>query len=73
MDQKWAREALQKYITKKIYEKIYPNQKTYKDAALYIHLKTLEWVGYENLDIKLHHQVSQMWQFVADALLKMDK
>ena len=44
-------EALEKYVSRKIYERIYPKERTYKDAALYFRIKCLNWLDYEHLDI----------------------
>lgn len=46
-------DALENYITKKIYDLIYPKERTYKDAALYCRLRSLSWMSYKDLDIKV--------------------
>lgn len=63
---------LEKYISKRIYDKIYPKERTYKDAGLYFRIKSLDWITYDHLDISKNNRVDEMWMLAADALLQMD-
>ncbi|KAM3135380.1 hypothetical protein pb186bvf_012538 [Paramecium bursaria] len=65
-------EMLEKYISKRIYDKIYPKERTYKDAGLYFRIKSLDWITYDHLDISKNNRVDEMWMLAADALLQMD-
>lgn len=45
--------ATERYLTRMIYEKLYPKQPTARDIELNMRLKTLEWVTEEYLSIKV--------------------
>jgi len=44
-------EMLEKYVSKRIYDKVYPKERTYKDAGLYFRIKSIDWISYDNLEI----------------------
>lgn len=46
--------------------RVFPPEKTYKDAALYSRIKVLEWITYDHLEIKPQYRVSQMWEYASD-------
>lgn len=45
--------ATERYLTRMIYEKLYPKQPTARDIELNMRLKTLEWVTEDYLSIKV--------------------
>jgi len=59
-------------VSRKIYEKVFPKERLYKDAALYFRIKTLDWLSYDDLDIASVNRVDEMWTLAADSLLQMD-
>ena len=68
---------ISKYLIVKI--RIYPKERTYKDAGLYFRIKSLDWITYDHLDISKNNRVDEMWMLAADgiymiilALLQMD-
>jgi hypothetical protein len=51
-------DMLEKYVSKRVYDKyfyikfrVYPKERTYKDAGLYFRIKSLDWITYDHLDI----------------------
>ncbi|KRX01389.1 Rho GTPase activation protein [Pseudocohnilembus persalinus] len=68
----WILEALEKYITKKIYDQIFPQKKTYKDTALYQIFRVLNWINYEHLGIDPINRVDNMWEIASQELLQVD-
>lgn len=60
-------------ISKRINEKIYPKKPTYEDLSLYIRLKTLNFVSYEDLKIPSELQLDDIWQLAGLKLRLMEK
>lgn len=59
--------------------RVYPKERTYKDAGLYFRIKTLDWIDYDHLEISRENRVDDMWMLAVDgtrtvhlALLQMD-
>lgn len=50
-----------------IYIKIslFPSTPSYIDIALYLRMKSLEWVTYDHLEIKENNRVEEMWILAA--------
>lgn len=51
LDSNSIMEMLEKYVSKRIYDKVYPKERTYKDAGLYFRIKSIDWISYDNLEI----------------------
>jgi len=68
----WLKNALEKYITRKIYLEIFPKEPTYKDAALYSRIKVFDWIDYKHLDITPKNQLDLMWNAATQNLKKID-
>ena len=47
---------------KKLYIRVFPEQKTLKDAGLYTSLRVLDWISYDDLDILARNRVDDMWE-----------
>jgi hypothetical protein len=43
------------------YFRVYSKERTYRDAGLYLRIKTLEWLNYSHLDILPINRVDEMW------------
>ncbi|KAL4511721.1 hypothetical protein ABPG72_012566 [Tetrahymena utriculariae] len=71
-DQDWTNDQLEKYITRKLYDQIFPKEKTYADTALYCRMKVLSWINYDHLEIEKVNRVDEMWDISAKALLNID-
>ncbi|EAR94380.2 GTPase-activator protein for Ras-like GTPase (macronuclear) [Tetrahymena thermophila SB210] len=71
-DQDWINDQLEKYITRKLYDQIFPKEKTYADTALYCRMKVLSWINYDHLEIEKVNRVDEMWDISAKALLNID-
>ncbi|CAK58383.1 unnamed protein product (macronuclear) [Paramecium tetraurelia] len=65
-------DMLEKYVSKRVYDKVYPKERTYKDAGLYFRIKSLEWVNYDHLEIIKQNRVDEMWDLAVEALLNID-
>lgn len=56
----------ERYLTRMIYEKLYPKEPTARDIELNMKFKTLEWITDDHLSIKLKKKVS-MYEYLKDA------
>lgn len=61
----WIQDNLESYITKQIYDRIFPKKSTFKDMSLYIRIKTLEWINYDHLEISEFNREDEMWDLTA--------
>ena len=50
----WVKNTTESFITKFLYERIFPTTPTYKDIALYFRMKVLDWITDDHLGIKHH-------------------
>lgn len=50
-------DMVERYLTRLIYEKLYPKEPTARDIELNIRLKTLEWINDEHLSIKIKSKI----------------
>ena len=48
-------DMVERYLTRLIYEKLYPKEPTARDIELNIRLKTLEWITDKHLSLSLIH------------------
>jgi len=51
-----------KSLTNLNFIRVFPEQKTLKDAGLYTSLKVLDWISYDDLDILPRNRVDDMWE-----------
>ena len=71
-DEMWLTEHLERTMTRRIYERIYPRHMTYNDAALYFRLKTIEWIQPEHLSIVYSVHTDALWKIAAATLNEID-
>lgn len=50
-------DMVERYLTRLIYEKLFPKEPTARDIELNIRLKTLEWITDEHLSIKIKSKI----------------
>jgi|JI6StandDraft_1071083.scaffolds.fasta_scaffold06097_11 hypothetical protein len=43
-DEQWFEDQLERMLTWRLYERVYPKGQTYDDAAVYFRMKTLDWL-----------------------------
>ncbi|CAD8056666.1 unnamed protein product [Paramecium sonneborni] len=72
IDEVQMMDMLEKYVSKRVYDKVYPKERTYKDAGLYFRIKSLEWISYDHLEIIKQNRVDEMWDLAVEALLNID-
>jgi hypothetical protein len=48
--------------------RVFPKEKTYRDAGLYLRIKTLEWLNYDHLEISNINRVDEMWDLAANGI-----
>ncbi|KRX03212.1 Rho GTPase activation protein [Pseudocohnilembus persalinus] len=64
----WLQDNLEQYITKQIYDKLFPKKSTVKDLSLCIRLQTLDWISYDHLEIDEFNREDSMWEKAAQSL-----
>lgn len=64
---------MERQLTWRLYEKVYPKSQTYQDAAAFFRMKTLDWVRFEHLNIKDCNRVDRLWRVASRELLEMDQ
>lgn len=69
----WLEENIELKISKRLYEKLYPKLALYDDIALYVRLKTLDWITFEHLRIDEELRNWKIWDVAACHLRLIDK
>jgi hypothetical protein len=64
---------LERNLTWRLYEKVFPKSQTYADAAIYFRMKTLDWIEFTHLNIRENNRVDSLWRVAAKELLEMDQ
>ncbi|CAD8124941.1 unnamed protein product [Paramecium sonneborni] len=65
-------DMVERYLTRLIYEKLYPKEPTARDIELNIRLKTLEWINDEHLSIKIKSKIDQQLECAAQIINQID-
>ena len=55
-----------------MYDRLYPKYPLYDDIALYLRLKTLEWVDFDHLKIEPELRNWKVWEVAAAQLRLID-
>ncbi|CAD8207921.1 unnamed protein product [Paramecium octaurelia] len=65
-------DIVERYLTRLIYEKLYPKEPTARDIELNIRFKTLEWITDEHLSIKIKSKIDQQFECAAQMINQID-
>jgi hypothetical protein len=52
------------------FHRVFPPERTYKDAAIFARIRVLDWVSYDHLEILPRNKVDDMWSLASQSKRK---